>query len=174
MTKLLSIFSFFILSLAFADSHMMPDGTKMENAPSVGVSAWNVIQAKTKEIGALIEAKNLKTVHESVEKIIDASKTLKAQNPVTDTDKKKRFESALDQLVKQADKVHDTADESKDVAKTSSEYKKLQGALTLVETQLPDSYKMKMAYACPMHKDQMSATPANCPKCGMSMSMMNK
>ena len=39
------------------------------------------------------------------------------------------FESALDQFTKQADKVHDVADETKDVGKTQTEYKKLQGGL---------------------------------------------
>lgn len=142
--------------------------------PKTAQEAWTAIQYQTKEIGEMIEAKNLKSVHEAIEKIQEAGKVLDKMNPLTDSDKKKKLSGYLDQLLKQADKVHDTADETKSVDKTQAEYKKLQGALKLVESMLPDSFKVKVSYACSMHPDQTSDKPGNCPKCGMKMEMASK
>lgn len=126
---------------AHSDEHHDKKGVKAV-PPKTATEAWTVIQHEMKEIGEVIAAKKItEAIHEAVEKILEAAKVLKSSNPVSDSDKKKRFESALNQFTKQADKVHDTADETKNVDKTQVEYKKLQGAIKLVEAQLPDSFK---------------------------------
>lgn len=103
--------------------------------PSVG-AAWAAVQEGIKTIEGLTAQKNLKPIHEAEQKITGALKYLAANSTMVTADKATRLKPALSQAIKLADSVHHASDAG-DQAKTESEFKKLKGALKLVEAQYP-------------------------------------
>ena len=92
------------------------------------------IQAGMDTISSQIDAGQFDLTHAEIEKIDVAAKSLKASATIAD-DKKARFESSINQFVAQLGKLHTVAD-SKDAEKSKAEFKKAQGALKLIETNL--------------------------------------
>ena len=92
------------------------------------------LRASVDAIGVLIEVGNREAVHEEVETAETAIKALQEQAEL-DGDRKRRLEAALNQLFDQLDRLH-TAFDNRDTGRTRIEFKKLQGALTLVENAL--------------------------------------
>lgn len=89
------------------------------------------LQASVKAIGSMIAAGNLDAVHEEVEKATVAIKAVKEQ-AATDGDQKRRLDASLKQFSGQLEKLHSASD-SKDAERTKVEFKKVEGALKLVE-----------------------------------------
>ena len=92
------------------------------------------IQTGMASVKALIEAGTLETTHEEIEKIDAAVKALKAQAVIPEA-KKVRFDSSISQLTAQLGKLH-TATDAKDVKQSRVEFKKAEGALKLVQSNL--------------------------------------
>lgn len=92
------------------------------------------IQTGMNTVGSQIDAGQFDLTHAEIEKIDAAAKSLKTSASVAD-DKKARFESSINQFVAQLGKLHTVAD-AKDVEKSKAEFKKAQGALKLIESNL--------------------------------------
>lgn len=116
--------------------------------------AWAAIQDSINSIDSALAAKNLEPVHAAEEKLTSALKFLQGNSSVVTGDKAKRLDSALKQALTQAANVH-AASDAKDQVKTESEFKKLQGALKLVEVNYPAE-----ALAAPI---KAAAVQTHCP-----------
>lgn len=92
------------------------------------------IQEGLVTVGSQIDARQFDLTHAEIEKISTAAKSLKTSATVEE-DKKSRFESSINQFVAQLGKLHMVAD-AKDAEKSKVEFKKAQGALKLIETNL--------------------------------------
>lgn len=92
------------------------------------------IQTGMDTLGSQIDAGQLDLTHAEIEKIDAAAKALKASATVAE-DKKARFESSINQFIAQLGKLHTVAD-AKDAEKSKAEFKKAQGALKLIETNI--------------------------------------
>ncbi len=92
------------------------------------------IQTSMDTLGSQIDAGQLDLTHVEIEKIDAAAKVLKTSATVED-DKKARLESSINQFVAQLGKLHVVAD-AKDAEKSKTEFKKAQGALKLIESNL--------------------------------------
>ncbi len=134
----------FAFTFAFAAPAVFADDKKDDKKtdhPAAGhfasaAEAWTAAQDGMKEMGDLITAKKLKSVHEAEVKVVAALKGLGANSAMVEGDKKKRLDAALAQAAKLADSTHDAADDGQQ-AKTEAEFKKLQGSLKLIEAQYP-------------------------------------
>ncbi len=90
------------------------------------------IQAGMKTISTQISENKYDAMHDEIEKIEASIKVLKEKSAL-EGDKKTRLESSLKQLSAQLGKVHSAAD-AKDAEKTKTEFKKAEGALKLLES----------------------------------------
>lgn len=102
---------------------------------SVGV-AWEAVQKSAQEIESGIASQNHEVVHEAEENLVSALSFLQGNSSMVTRDKVKRLESALKQAISISSNVHQAAD-AKDMKKAAVEFKKLQGALKLIEVQYP-------------------------------------
>ena len=110
---------------------------------SVG-AAWEVVQKSTKEIESGIASQNQETIHEAEENLSGGLIFLQSNSALVTGDKAKRLEAALKQAISVSSNVHEAAD-AKDMTKAAVEFKKLQGALKLIEAQYPpDALKAPM------------------------------
>ena len=105
---------------------VMPATTAQESLVS--------IQAGMMTISSQIEAGQFDTIHAEIEKVDMAAKALKASADVAEA-KKDRLESSINQLTGQLGKLHVVTD-AKDAEKSKVEFKKAEGALKLVESNL--------------------------------------
>jgi hypothetical protein len=90
------------------------------------------IQAGMKTISTQISENKHDAMHDEIEKIEASIKALKEKSGL-EGDKKTRLEASLKQLSTQLGKVHSAAD-AKDAEKTKAEFKKAEGALKLLES----------------------------------------
>jgi len=98
--------------------------------------AWAMIQDSSKVISTELAAQNLESIHAAEEKLSVGLKYMQASSSMVTGDKAKRLESALKQALVQSANVNASSD-TKDQVKTRIEFKKLLGALKLVEVQYP-------------------------------------
>lgn len=94
--------------------------------------ALTEIQTVMKLVATQVAEGKHDTLHDKIEKIEGSIAALKEKSGL-EGDKKTRLESSLKQLSTQLGKVHSAAD-SKDAEKTKAEFKKAEGALKLVES----------------------------------------
>ena len=94
--------------------------------------ALTEIQAGMKTISTQISENKHDAMHDEIEKIEASIKALKEKSGL-EGDKKTRLEASLKQLSTQLGKVHSAAD-AKDAEKTKAEFKKAEGALKLLES----------------------------------------
>ncbi len=92
------------------------------------------IQASLGIVGSNVDAGQFDLIHAEIEKIGIAVKSLKTGATIAD-DKKARFESSINQLMAQLERLHTAAD-AKHAEKSRTEFKKTQGAFKLVEINL--------------------------------------
>lgn len=97
-------------------------------------SALAEIQAGMKTISTQISENKHDAMHYEIEKI-EASINVLKEKAGLEGDKKTRLEASLKQLSTQLGKVHSAAD-GKDAEKTKAEFKKAEGALRLVESNI--------------------------------------
>ena len=102
---------------------------------SIG-QAWKSLTAGIDESAAAIAAGNLKPLHEATEQTDAAVKYLQAAGGITDADKKVRAEAALKQMLTLSGDLH-MAGDANNAEKSAQAFKKLQGAMKLVEIQYP-------------------------------------
>ena len=95
-------------------------------------SALAEIQTGMKTISTQISENKHDAMHDEIEKIEASIKALKEKTGL-EGDKKTRLEASLKQLSTQLGKVHSAAD-AKDAEKTKAEFKKAEGALKLLES----------------------------------------
>ncbi len=96
--------------------------------------ALTSIKAGMDTVGSQIDVGQFDLTHVEIEKIDTAAKALKNGATVAE-DKKTRLESSINQFVAQLGKLHTVAD-AKDAEKSKAEFKKAQGALKLIESNL--------------------------------------
>ncbi len=119
--------------------HRSSQHTEQDHAPakflSVG-AAWEMTQKSTAAIETAIASQNHEAIHEAEESLSGALSFLQANSPMVTGDKAKRLQSALKQALILSSHVHVAAD-AKEMTKAAVEFKKLQGALKLVQAQYP-------------------------------------
>jgi len=118
------------------DHGNQPHETSTEAAISATTAQESLtsIQTGMDMVGSQIDAGQFDLTHVEIEKIDTATKALKTSASVAD-DKKARLESAINQFLAQLGKLHTVAD-AKDAEKSKAEFKKAQGALKLIESNL--------------------------------------
>ncbi len=116
------------------DHGSQPHETTAEATMPTTQEALTSIQTGIDMLGSQIDAGQLDLTHAEIEKIDAAAKALKTNATVAD-DKKARLESSINQFIAQLGKLHTVAD-AKDAEKSKAEFKKAQGALKLIESNL--------------------------------------
>lgn len=106
--------------------------SKASAATKDAQSALAEIQAGMKTISTQISENKHDAMHDEIEKIEASINALKEKSAL-EGDKKTRLEASLKQLSTQLGKVHSAAD-AKDAEKTKAEFKKAEGALKLLES----------------------------------------
>lgn len=114
--------------------HHQEAAAEMAAPAMTAEEALTSIQGGMTALGSQIEAGQLDLTHAEIEKIDAAAESLKGGAAVTE-DKKARLESSINQFVSQLGKLHTVAD-AKDAEKSKAEFKKAQGALKLIESNL--------------------------------------
>lgn len=94
--------------------------------------ALTEIQSGMKAVATEVAEGKHDTLHDQIEKIEKSIASLKEKSGL-EGEKKARLDSSLKQLSTQLGKVHSAAD-AKDAEKTKAEFKKAEGALKLVES----------------------------------------
>jgi hypothetical protein len=100
------------------------------------LEAWSSMESSLKIIEDSIAAKNLTPAHSAEEKLSAGLKYLQKNSSMVTGDKAKRLQSALKQALTVSGQIHGAA-EVKNIAKAETEFKKLTGALKLIEAQYP-------------------------------------
>lgn len=116
-----------VVSKAAADA-------KLDSKAATAQKALFAVHDSVKVLGALVKGGKFDAIHEEIEKAegsinaIEANATLEGTHRI-------RLEASLQQLAAQLAKLH-TASDAKDAEKTKAEFKKVEGALKLVENAL--------------------------------------
>lgn len=92
------------------------------------------VRSGMKSIGEMVEAGKLDTIHPEIEKLEPIFGMIKEKSGL-EGEKKARLESSIKQLTSQLGKLHTVAD-GKDAVKTKAEFKKAEGALKLLESNI--------------------------------------
>jgi hypothetical protein len=171
---LTSFTSFPVFAHDHGKNQQISDGTHNKHTHSVSTpaslsDAWAVVQNSVEAIQKSLKNKDLKAIHESEEKLSVGLKAMQELSTNIEPEKKKRLDSALKQALTTANNVH-VASDAGDQIKTEAEFKKLQGALKLVEAQLPtDVIKMSNIFICPMNCVAETDKAGKCSVCGMDL-----
>ena len=178
-------------------SHTHSDGAPHEEEvvqpPKTIGEAETLLREAVGEAEAALEKQQLEEIHHAEPEITAALKTLQVElmktpsrvskerlkpNPdhyLDADDNRARLASAIKQALGFAEALHGAAD-ANDLKKAQTEFKKLKGALQLIETHsrqelelLPKLQEDRPGYACPMHPEVTSPEQDTCSKCGMRM-----
>lgn len=146
------------------------EGKEMKMPDTIG-GIWHEIQEHKEGLAMTIKVKELADVHKTAFEIRDFAKALLAKSKSLPAEKMTRLQSAVKQIEKIASDLDSTGDAG-DQAGTEANFKKLEGALKLVEAQYsPEMLKSKemSQYTCPMHPDVVSDKPGKCSQCSMDL-----
>ena len=109
--------------------------------PTTAAAALEQVHHLHMELADQVKNKNLKTVHETAEKLTDVLNALPALSKDLPADKQKRVEGAVKNLAKALDALHDAADEGKQ-AETEKQLGAVDSLLKLLTAQYPMAGKM--------------------------------
>ena len=129
-------------ALLFASSPLLrahdDDKKSAEMAkPATAVAALEQVHHLHMELADQVKDKNLKTVHETAEKLTELLNMLPALSKDLPADRLKRVEGAVKNLAKALDDLHDAADEGKQ-AETEKQLGTVGSLLKLLTAQYPD------------------------------------
>ncbi len=110
-------------------------GEEMKMPDTLG-GIWHEIQEHKEELEKTIKDKKLADVHKTAFEIRDYAKALIEKSKSLPVEKMTRLQSAIKQIEKLASDLDSTGD-ANDQAGTEANFKKLEGALKLVEAQYP-------------------------------------
>lgn len=116
-------------------SHDKKDSEPIK-VPDTVAGIWHEIQEHKEELQKTISEKKLAEVHELAFEIRDYAKAMPDKSKDLPTEKMTRLQSAIKQIEKIASDLDSTGDAG-DQAGTESNFKKLEGALKLIEVQYP-------------------------------------
>jgi hypothetical protein len=104
--------------------------------PTTSAAALEKAHDLHMEIMALVKAKNLKSVHDSAEKLTETLNMLPGLSKELSADKLKRVEGAVKNLAKALDAMHDAADEGNQ-AGTEKQLGVVESLMKIVSAQYP-------------------------------------
>ena len=104
--------------------------------PTTAVAALEQVHHLHMELADQVKDKNLKTVHETAEKLTELLNMLPALSKDLPADRLKRVEGAVKNLAKALDDLHDAADEGKQ-AETEKQLGTVGSLLKLLTAQYP-------------------------------------
>lgn len=139
--------------------------------PDTITGVWQEIQEHKEELNKIIKDKKLSDVHKTAFAIRDFAKALPDKSKDLPEEKLQRLKSAIKQIEKLAADLDESGDANNQAA-TEANFKKLEGALKLIEAQYPSGAlgsKSAASYTCPMHPNVVAAEPGKCPQCGMNL-----
>lgn len=105
-------------------------------APKSATEAWGQINGRRAELKRLIDAKNLKAVHDATETLTAVVKALPGVSKDLPADKLRRAEGAVNNLTKALDATHDAADEG-DQPFAEKQAKTVEALLKILAAQYP-------------------------------------
>lgn len=115
--------------------HEHKEGEAMK-IPDTVAGIWQEIQEHKEELAKTIKDKKLAHVHKTAFEIRDYAKALPDKSKDLPAEKMTRLQAAVKQIEKIASDLDSTGDAG-DQAGTESNFKKLEGALKLIEVQYP-------------------------------------
>ena len=104
--------------------------------PASSAAALETIHKLHAELAAQIKGKQLKSVHETCEKLTAAANALPAVSKDLPADKLKRVEGSVKNLAKALDTLHDAADDGNQ-ANSEKHLKTVDSLLTMISSQYP-------------------------------------
>lgn len=151
------------------DGHGNPSHSKGEQMkiPHTVSGIWHEIQEHKDQLAKIIKDRKLADVHKVAFEIRDYAKALPEKSKDLSAEKMTRLQSAVKQIEKLASDLDSTGDAG-DQSGTEANFKKLEGALKLIDTQYPAEMlksKEMSEYSCPMHPEVVSDKPGKCSKC---------
>ncbi len=133
----LAVAAFVAGSGACADEESHHEGTSHGASEPEGLAgAWTALWSARDGIAADVEAGRLETIHDKVEPIPALAQALLRESGDLEPAKRARVESAVGQIPKVADGLHEAADAG-DADRTRRELKRLDGLLQLIRGQYP-------------------------------------
>jgi len=122
----------------------MGSGATSMREESGPVNAWIALTTARDEIAGVVESGRLSEVHAGAERLPGIADALMTSARELPTEKRTRAEATLRQLSAVASGLHEAADAG-DATATSRELKRLNGAIALLEAQLPSDLRESAA-----------------------------